>query len=493
MKRYSAPHLVWPVLLLCTLAPGTAAQGEPNERPNVVIMLADNLGFGDVSAYHNGIRGGMRTPNIDSLAAEGLRLTQFLVEPTCTASRAAMMTGRYAIRSGLSWFADVEPNTLQDDEFTLGELFSAAGYATAYVGKWHLGRSLQSQPQNQGFDEWRVGFFGSTDGVLYPDAMEELGAPPELRETATYWIVEAVGTGDAKRLRQYDLEYRKQIEADLASASVAIIKRLAAAENPFFLVIGWTRPHYPNVVGSEFAGKSGVGKYADSVVELDHRVGEVLDALRESGLEDDTIVVFASDNGPTTTTGSVDELYAGDTGPFRGELGEPYEGSLRTPAIVRWPGHVAPGTSNQMFAIHDFLPTFASMLGQELPEDRPYDGVDQADFLFGRTAKSSREHLLSFLGDRLVAVRWRQWRMYPVEFVATSGNPALAGYQSVVRELAYPQIFNIEADPKEQVNLSARAGSWTLWPYSELIEAYNLSTERHPNPPAVNLTVIRSK
>jgi arylsulfatase len=475
------------------LAAGAATESVAQERPNVVIMLADNLGFGDVSSYNNGTRGGMRTPNIDKLASEGLRLTQFLVEPTCTASRAALMTGRYAIRSGLSWFADADPNTLQGEEFTLGELFGAGGYATAYVGKWHLGRAPQSQPQNQGFDEWRVGFFGSSDGVLYPDAMEESGAPAEVREVARYWIVEADGPGDVDRVRQYDREYRKQIEADIARAAVDIIARLAKGEAPFFLTIGWTRPHYPNEVGKSFAGKSGAGRYADSVVELDYRVGEVLEALRDSGIEDETVVVFASDNGPTTTTGSIEELYAGDPGPFRGELGEPYEGSLRTPAIVRWPGRIEPRVSNEMMAIHDFLPTFASVLGQQLPDDRPIDGIDQAEFLFGGAARSSREHLLTFLGDRLIAVRWRQWRMYPVEFSRTSGNPALAGYQSVIRELAYPQIFNIEADPKEQLNLSTHVGAWTQWPYSDLIEAYTDSTKQYPNPPAVNLTVIRNQ
>lgn len=482
-------------IFIALLALGSVTQAEdiPHKRPNVVIMIADNLGFGDVSAYNIGTRGGMRTPNIDKLAADGLQMTQFLVEATCTASRAALMTGRYSIRTGLSWFADAEPNRLQAEEYTLGELFGDAGYTTAYVGKWHLGRSVQSQPQNQGFDEWRVGFFSSSDPVLYPDTMAEFGAPSELQDAARSWIVEADGPGASSRLNQYDFEYRMQIEADIASASSEIISRLSGKDDPFFMVIGWTRPHYPNTVGSDFAGKSGVGQYSDSVVELDYRVGEVLNALRESGIEDDTIVVFASDNGPTTSTGSPSELYAGDTGPFRGELGDPYEGSLRTPAIIRWPGKVEAKMSNQMIAIHDFLPTFASMLGRELPTDRPIDGIDQSDFLLANAAKSSREHLLTFLGDRLIAVRWRQWRMYPVEFSHATGNPSAGGYQSVVRELVYPQVFNIEADPKEQVNLSSHVGGWVLWPYEELIAAYQTSIEKHPNPPAVNMTVIKSE
>ena len=349
----------------------------------------------------------------------------------------------------------------------------------------------ESQPQNQGFDEWRVGFFGSTDGVLYPDALNEFGAPEDLKEDARYWIVEADGPGDVETIRQYDRDYRLDIEADIAGAAVDIVGRFADGGRPFFLFVGFTRPHYPNIVGEDFDGRSGVGQYADSVTELDHRVSEILAAVRDNGLEGDTLVVFASDNGPTTTTGTIDELYAGDTGPFRGELGEPYEGSIRTPAVICWPGKIQPGQSNQMMAIHDFLPTFASILGEDLPDDRPIDGVDQSDFLLGRTGESSREHLLTFLGDRLIAVRWRQWRMYPVEFRPAAGNPSLAGYQSVIRELVYPQIFNIEADPKEQVNRAAHVAAWGQWPYWELIEEYRESVAEFPNPPAVNLTVIR--
>ncbi|HCU89032.1 MAG TPA: hypothetical protein DGR97_03770, partial [Gammaproteobacteria bacterium] len=187
-------------IALLALSSVAQAQGVTNKRPNVVIMIADNLGFGDVSAYNIGTRGGMRTPNIDKLAADGLQMTQFLVEATCTASRAALMTGRYSVRTGLSWFADAEPNRLQAEEYTLGELFGDAGYTTAYVGKWHLGRSLQSQPQNQGFDEWRVGFFSSSDPVLYPDTMAEFGAPPELQDAARSWIVEADGPGASRKL-----------------------------------------------------------------------------------------------------------------------------------------------------------------------------------------------------------------------------------------------------------------------------------------------------
>jgi arylsulfatase len=455
-------------------------------------MLADNLGYGDVSSYNGGIRGNMRTPRIDRLASEGMRFTQFLVEPGCTPSRAGLLTGRYSVRSGLSLIiAPGGVNTLQPEEMTLGELFKSVGYKTTYVGKWHLDAEPKSQPQNQGFDQWLVGFSGTTDVALYGPKMKEMGVPEQMRKELEYWIVEAKGPGDPKRVRPYDLEYRKQIEGYIAKASVAYIRQQAAAKSPFFLMVGWTRPHFPNDVGPEFVGKSGTGKYGDSVVELDQRTGEVLDAIEEAGIKDNTIVIFVSDNGPTTTGGSLDELYVGDTGPFRGELGDAYEGSIRTVGMIRWPEKIRPFVTNEMIAIHDFFPTLAKIIGAKVPKDRPIDGVDQSEFLLGRQDRSNRDHLLTFIGDRLVAVRWKQWRMYPVEFLGTRGNPSTAGYVGTIRETAgYPQIYNIEADPKEQLNV-AHLNGWVVVPYLQLINQYRESLKEHPNPPAPNLTDIR--
>lgn len=483
------------IILVFTLAMLVVSLGSvlaQSHKPNVVLMLADNLGYGDVSSYNGGIRGNMRTPRIDRLATEGMRFTQFLVEPGCTPSRAGLLTGRYSVRSGLSLIiAPGGVNTLQPEEVTLGELFKSVGYSTAYVGKWHLDAEPKSHPQNQGFDKWLVGFSGTTDVSLYGPKMKEMGASEQMRKTLEYWIVEAKGPGDPKRMRPYDLEYRKQIEGDIAKASVAYIGQQAAAKSPFFLMVGWTRPHFPNDVGPEFAGKSGTGKYGDSVVELDQRTGEVLDAIEEAGIKDNTIVIFVSDNGPTTTGGCLDELYNGDTGPFRGELGDAYEGSIRTVGMLRWPGKIKPSVTNEMIAIHDFFPTLAKIIGAEVPKDRPIDGVDQSEFLLGRQDRSNRDHLLTFIGDRLVAVRWKQWRMYPVEFLGTRGNPSTAGYVGTIRETAgYPQMYNIEADPKEQVNV-VHLNGWLVAPYLQLVNQYRESLKEHPNPPAPNLTNIR--
>jgi arylsulfatase len=486
---------VWMVLLatfVAMLVVSPAPTLAESDKPNVVLMLADNLGYGDVSSYNGGIRGGMLTPRIDRLAQEGMRFTQFLVEPGCTPSRAGLLTGRYSVRSGLSLIiAPGGVNTLQPEEVTLGELFKSVGYNTTYVGKWHLDAEPRSQPQNQGFDQWLVGFSGTTDVVFYPSSMAEANAPEQMRKALQYWIVEAKESGEPKKVRPYDPEYRKQIEEDIAKASVSYIKQQAAAKSPFFLMVGWTRPHFPNDVGLEFAGKSGTGVYGDSVLELDQRTGEVLDAIEEAGIRNNTIVIFVSDNGPTTTGGSLNELYAGDTGPFRGELGDAYEGSIRTVGMIRWPGRIKPSVTNEMIAIHDFFPTLATIIGAKVPQDRPIDGVDQSAFFLGQQETSNRNHLLTFIGDRLVAVRWRQWRMYPVEFLGTRGNPSIAGYVGTIRETAgFPQAYNIEADPKEEVNVLHTNG-WLVAPYLQLVNQYRESLEKYPNPPSPSLTEIR--
>jgi arylsulfatase len=453
-------------------------------------MLADNLGFGDLSCYNGGTRGGLRTPNIDRLASEGLRMTQFLVEPGCTPSRAGLMTGQYSIRNGMSLV--IVPGVaggLDETDYTLGKLFKDAGYNTAYVGKWHLGPLAKSHPQNQGFDRWLLGFRGTSDQVVYKENMIEARAPEAFIQALTPKILVADGPGEPKEERDYDRTFKLEIEGEIASRAVNYIRSSARQNDPFFLMIGFTRPHFPNDVSDEFRGRSGTGKYGDSVVELDVRTGEILDAIREAGIEDETIVVWISDNGATVTGTAIDEVHMGDNGPFRGELGDAYEGSIRTAGMIKWPKVIEPGTSNEMVAIHDFLPTFAAILGVDLPTDRPFDGVDQSDFLRGRTERSQRNSLITFIGGRIAAVRWNQFRIYPVKVNATGNNPSVGGYLGTLTETAgFPQIFNIEADPKERVDIGANGAGWIMGPYLQTVMQYRATLRDHPNPPAPDVT-----
>jgi len=475
---------LWIVVVLVIVASSAHAQN----RPNVVLMLADNVGYGDVGAYGAGEVRGMPTPRIDSIAAQGLRLTQFFVEPGCTPSRAALMTGRYSQRAGLSSIiVGGTPNTLQAGEVTLGELFKSMGYATGYTGKWHLGASEISWPTRQGFDEYRVGVVETTDGTLYRDEMQRAGLPAAAVDAAEPYIWEGDATSALRRVRPYTLDYRRQVEGDVAKAAIEMIQRHAAAKRPFFIQVGWTYVHYPTLPSPQFQGKSRIGIFGDSMMELDYRTGQVLDAIKAAGVEDNTIVIWVSDNGSTSTIGSP-ESRGSSSGPFRGETGDALEGSLRVPAIIKWPGRIAPRVSNEMVSIHDFAPTLASMIGAKMPTDRPIDGVDQSAFFLGKQEKSNRESLITCIGEEIVAVRWRGFRIYPKQFVASAGNPSMPGLPGYRMEgTGYPAIYNIEADPREEVNIVGW-NAWVIGPYLQVVGEYMKSLERYPNPKAVNMT-----
>ncbi len=458
------------------------------DKPNVVIMLGDNVGYGDIGAYGAGEVRGMPTPRIDSIASQGLRLTQYLVEPACTPSRAALMTGRYSPRVGLGTVIIANtPNTLQANEVTLGELFKSQGYVTALAGKWHLGASEISWPTRQGFDEFHAGVFESSDGTLYRDSMQRAGMPEAAITATEAYVWESEANGNVKKARPYTLEYRGQIEGDIARASVDFIERQARAKQPFFLYVGFTNTHYPIRTAREFEGKSRIGPYGDAIMELDYRTGQVLDAIKAAGVEDNTIVLWLSDNAAAPTGGPSDTR-SGFNGPFRGELGDALEGSIRTVGMIKWPGKIQPRVSNQMVSVHDWFPTLAGFIGAKVPTDRPLDGVDQGAFVTGIQEKSNRDSLISFIGDEIAAVRWRAYRFYPKEFISTTGNPPMYGLPGRRAEgNGFPAIFNIEADPREEVNILG-ASAWVVGPYLKVIGEYQKTLEKFPNPKPVRLT-----
>jgi arylsulfatase len=474
----------WMILLVIAVMSAANAQ----DKTNVVIMLGDNVGYGDIGAYGAGEVRGMPTPRIDSIAQAGLRLTQYLVEPGCTPSRAALMTGRYSLRAGLSAvIVGGTPNTLQANEMTLGELFKGRGYATAIAGKWHLGSSEISWPTRQGFDEYHVGVLETTDGTLYRDGMQRAGLPEAAIAAAEPYIWESEADGTLKKVRPYTVDYRRQVEGDIAKSAVDFIQRQAKAKQPFFLYVGWTHSHYPTLPAAEYTGKSRIGPYGDAIMELDYRTGQVLDAIKAAGVESNTIVLWLSDNAAAPTSGPSDSR-PGSNGPFRGELGDALEGSIRTVGMIKWPGKIAPRVSNEMVSVHDIFPTLAGFIGAKVPADRPIDGVDQGAFFTGQQPKSNRESLITFIGEDVAAVRWRQYRIYPKQFASSSGNPAMYGLAAVRQEgTGFPAIFNIEADPREEENVLYKS-AWVIGPYLKLIGEYQKSLEKYPNPKAVNMT-----
>jgi arylsulfatase A-like enzyme len=484
-------------LCLATAAlPGAVAVAQL-PRPNILFILADNLGYGDLGVYGGGELRGAPTPRIDELAAQGLRLTQFLVEPGCTPSRAALLTGRYSIRSGLSLVA-VEGSatgSLPATEITMAEMLRDAGYATAMFGKWHLGSAPSAQPQNKGFDE----YYGIPPG----DSWDAFLAIPQGRQTKTTdipldngpQIVEAKRDEPLKVVKPYTEEVRREIDWELVERGIDFMRRQKALGNPFFLYLPISRTHFPNLPSKRFEGQSRIGQFGDSLMEGDAIVGRILDALKDVGLDDNTIVVFASDNGPQ---GSVVREFGGgmpdmgSPGPHRGELGDVSEGSIRTAAMIRWPGHIRPRSSYTMFSIMDFFPTFARLAGGKVPSDRPIDGVDQTDLLLGTSDAGRRNTLLTFVGPDLVAVRWKQFRAYFADVApgrsGWGGANLLAGTGGSAAPMnGYPKIFNIESDPREEYNIGAKY-EWVSGPVLKAVEEYKASLAKHPNPPAANLT-----
>jgi arylsulfatase A-like enzyme len=470
-----------------------------DKKPNVVFILADNVGYGDLGSYGGGELRGAPTPRLDQLAQQGLRLTQFLVEPACTPSRAALMTGQYSIRSGLSLIIiPGSPNTLPGRAFTMGEMFKAQGYATAIYGKWHLGSEPQSLPTAHGFDE----FYGippdtSWDSSEYVTTIElthSIPAPPGMLLAKGPQIVEASAGGPLRTVKPFTPEVRAEIDNELTDKAIAFMKREKAAGKPFFLYLPFSMGHVPDLPSKTFAGKSSIGNYGDKMMEGDFHVGQVLDTLKELGIEDNTIVVFASDNGPTGDVfrdfGNHGTPDWGSPGPFRGELGEATEGSIRTCAIIRWPGYIKPGTTSYaMFSIMDFLPTFARIVGGNIPSDRPIDGIDQTEVLLGKSELGHRQSLLSFIGPDLVAVRWKQWRAYFTDMHPTGiGTQRLTGVFSASAPMAgYPKVFNIEMDPHEDLDVGGLFG-WSGAPALKAVEQYKETLKKYPNPPSANIT-----
>jgi len=486
----------------CALIGTTAFSSLPalaqQKKPNVVFILADNVGYGDMGPYGGGELRGMPTPNTDQLAREGLRFTQFLVENACTPSRAALMTGRYSIREGLSLVSLPEgPNTLSGNAYTMGQLFHDAGYATAMYGKWHLGEAPQSLPGAHGFDE----FYGIPPSTSWDDAVSvpiimmthSLELPEKTLLERGPWIVQQKAGGPLEKVKPFTPEVRAEIDNDLTERSIAFMKQQHGAGKPFFVYLPFSMGHAPNYPSKQFAGKSRIGIYGDKIMEGDYHVGQVMDALKEMKIEGDTIVVFASDNGPwrfpVSGFGNLGAPDMGFAGPFRGEIGQSTEGSLRTFAFIRWPGHIAPNTTtNAMFSIMDFLPTFAAILGAKLPTDRPIDGVDQTAVLYGKSDKGARESLLTFIGPDLVAVRWKQWRYY-LKDEGTTGTDyqKLDGIYANSSAMYFPKIYNIEMDPHEDLNLGGYDLLMAAFAYKPIMEFVE-SIKKYPVPPAPNTT-----
>lgn len=443
--------------------PPAKQPAKDGKRPNIVVLLADNVGYGVPSSYNGGVLD-TPTPRIDQLAAQGLRLTNFNVENQCSPSRAALLTGRLPIRSGIGKaIAAGGPGGLHPWEITLAEMLGAAGYRTAMFGKWHLGTAKGRLPTDQGFDEWFG--FESTDVSYWTG---NPGTP--VRDA--HHLREATKGQEPRNVRVYELETRRQIDRMVTDRAVAFVAKNGKGDRPFFLYVPFAFAHHPALAHPDFKGKSPAGEFGDSVLEHDHNVGRIIDALAAAGVADDTVVVWASDNGPSPLPTVTPSWTIGDTGPWRGEIGTVLEGNIRTPCIIRWPGKVPAGrVSNQIVSVLDVFPTLAHIAGGTVPDDRPIDGVDQFDFVTGRQEKSRREHVLLFLGQKLMAVKWRNYKIH---------LDGLDRVDGVIEDWSFPRAFNLTSDPKERWNIIWQ-NTWLGEELAPYITAYGASVKKYPN------------
>ena len=465
--------------LLGTAAVSALAAGSPSfaqqpNKPNIVVMLMDNLGYGELGVYGGGILRGAPTPIIDKLASEGMRLLNFNVEAQCTPSRSALLTGRFPIRSGTYQVAIGGVNDgLVQWEITLPQLLSQQGYATGMWGKWHLGSAEARLPTNRGFDEW-FGIPRTYDEAEWPSTNETNGMWPSLGNTqgwnpkiaAQEPIYEARKGEKPRVVGLLDINSRRTMEAEITRRAVDFIRRGANTGKPFFAYVSFSLMHMPTLPNPEFAGKTGNGDWADCLAEMDYRTGQILDAIKQTGIEDNTLVIFTSDNGSEAT-----HPWEGDSGPWRGSYFTAMEGSLRTPFIIRWPGKVPAGrVNNEIVHIVDLFTTLAHVGGAEAPKDRPIDGVDQMELFLGQKQNSNREGFPAYVADRLTAVKWRNWKMHLIGQV---------NIYDVPQTLAIPRLFNLLTDLKEERDVAIYNG-WVVDPMMKIVSDFEASLKKYP-------------
>ena len=431
-----------------------------NTQPNVVLILADNLGWGELGCYGGGAIRGAPTPRIDALALEGTRFLNFNVESDCVPTRSALMTGRHPIRTGAIQSVPAGlPQGIIPWEKTIAELFSEAGYATAMYGKWHLGDKEGRYPKDKGFDEW-YGIPRTTNESMFFDAIgydESIVEPP--------YVMEGIKGKPAEKKELYDLEMRRKIDAVLTERSCEFIQR-NANKKPFFLYVPLTQLHFPTLPHRDFEGISKQGDFADSLIEMDARVGQIIDAIDQNHLTDNTVFIFASDNGPEYR-----RPWRGSAGMWTGTYHTAMEGALRVPLIIRWPNKIPAGkVTNEMVHVVDLFPTLAQIANLETPKDRVIDGLDQSQFLLGKQEKSNREGFVYFIKTELRAAKWRDWKMHFVWEVEPNAG---------ANHLETPYLFNIVQDPKEESDVNTTQG-WVRGPIRKMVIHFQNSLKEHP-------------
>jgi arylsulfatase A-like enzyme len=426
--------LVLSIAAVAALGVARTQQRGDRRPPNFIIILADDQGYGDLGSYGHPT---IRTPNLDRLAAEGQRWTNFYAAHVCTPSRAQLLTGRLAVRTGLSSGVLFPDSTggLQPEEITVAEVLKARGYATGMVGKWHLGVQPQYLPTTQGFDSYF--------GIPYSNDMDQTGQGLTADERFGRYMDPKIEYFNVPIMRNSAIVERPARQDTLTQRytdeAAAFIK--AHRNGPFFLYLAHNMPHMPVFRSKPFEGRSQRGRYGDAVEEIDANVGRIVSTLRQLKLDRDTLVLYMSDNGPWAPY----REQGGSAGLLRGAKGSTWEGGMRVPAIFWWPGTIASGVMTGIGSELDVLQTFAALAGVKPPADRVLDGYDLSGALRG-SSPSPRDTLFYYGGSGLAAVRRGA---YKAHFTTTSGpgEPARAAD-------AGPLLYNLDEDPSEKFDLA---------------------------------------
>lgn len=415
----------------------------PNHRPpNFVVIFTDDLGYGDLGSFGNPT---IRTPNLDRMATEGQKWTQFYVaDPVCTPSRAGLLTGRYPIRSGMTssvrgvLFPDSKTG-MPASEITIAEMLKQRNYATAAIGKWHLGHLPQFLPTRQGFDYYY--------GIPYSNDMDTVEGTPSYRDNTddpnylaeiTYWNVPLI-ENETIIERPAD---QTTLTRRFTEKSIAFIEE--NRERPFFLYLTHIMPHKPLFAHPDFLGKSKRGLYGDTVEELDWSVGQIMQTLKQLQLERNTVVLFTSDNGPWLPL----KTHGGSAGPFRGAKGTCFEGGQRVPAIFWGPSIIEPAVIDEMGATLDLMSTFAAMSGTKMPDDRKLDSYDLSPLLRYGKGKSPRQELFYWARADINAVRVGSWKLHVKQMNPMNFLKALP--------MEAPELYHVDTDLAEAYNVAER-------------------------------------
>src|SRR5664279_2395087 len=458
-----------PLLISVLLVLSTSAQ--KSRKPNILIIWGDDIGYWNISAYNQGMMG-YKTPNIDRIAKEGVLFTDWYGQQSCTAGRSAFITGQTPLRTGLLKVGlPGAKEGLQARDVTIAQLLKSLGYMTAQFGKNHLGDADETLPTNHGFDE----FYGS---LYHLNAEEEYQNPdyfksPEMiKKFGTRGVIHswanADGTQKIELTGPLSIKRMEIIDSEVTSATMNYLEKAKKADKPFFIWWNATRMHVFTHLKPSSQGVTGLGIYPDGMVEHDGQVGQILDKLKELGLDSNTIVMNSSDNGAEAFTWP-----DGGTTPFRGEKNTNWEGGYRVPCAIRWPGTIQPGTiNNDIYAHEDMLPTILAAAG--LPDVKQQllkgmkvgnntfkvhlDGYDLTDALAGKTPSPRHEFFYFGDGGNLAAVRYMQ---YKIVFEEQRGEGAEA-WQEEYSKLSIPKIYNLRSDPFESAAHSLEYWHWRV-------------------------------